>query len=214
MGHSVDVELAVFHGLLMLPEGFSRVQAEIAYGGVGEIGAEGFGVGHRQAQHPGFHIHSGWFRRHDKAETGLTQLRHGQIAMKNRSISISQAEHGHIPELGQKACLSVKLCFIRSIESFRQTFRAFEFQNPHGGVRLIPYQSKIEMRFDGNAVVNKSKLQLRQNVKVVNGKSPPDAVFKPMAALQGQEFLQAALRAWGYFIQQGRSGTFQSSADV
>lgn len=61
VGHSVDVELAVFHGLLMLPERFSRTQAQIAHGGVGEIGAEGFGVGHGQAQHPGFHIHSGWF---------------------------------------------------------------------------------------------------------------------------------------------------------
>ena len=89
VGDGVDVYLAVLHGLLILPARLSRVQAQIAHGCVGEIRAEGFGVRHGQAQHPGSHIHGGWFRRQNKTKMSFAQLRHGLIAVENRAILIS-----------------------------------------------------------------------------------------------------------------------------
>ena len=185
-GQAVDVPIAYQAILEMLPNRSGCLEAQRQHGLMGSVGTEDLGVCHGEAQYPGFNIDLVGVGRQGNIELRLAQLREGQPGVENGAGRIPQMKRPSIPGCLEQADLAVHLGFVGGVERFRQAFGAFAFQDANRGDRGIAHQDKIEMGFDGRALVHNVNFKLVERIEPVRRQGLADQAFKAMPSLQGQ----------------------------
>ncbi len=113
----------------------------------------------------------------------------------------------------QHDCLAENLLFMGDIWAVRQRFRAFDFQNAHGGMRMLPDKDKIAMCHERHFSLFAPDFQLGKGGDSQTGQAFRHALFKPVTALQREQTRQIC-RSGIQLCRYGGTGTFRKTGEL